>query len=326
MKKLGMGIGMILILCMAAGICVMSASYAKAHNYGKVSFALGGGRVKLYNTREFEAEGIEKIKMDYKSQNIVFHKGEKGKIVINEYLFENRKNAEAAMEVTNATLRINGTGNGAVINILAFSTQSERIEVFLPESYIGAVEARTSSGNIKADNKFAFHEFEAAANSGNITCDSITADIIKADTSSGNINFSSAQGSRIMSASSGNIRINGGEGGTRVATSSGNIEVDNASGELEASASSGNIKLRFTKVLDNISAETTSGSIKMEIPRESAFTFEARAASGSIKTDFDDMLTFNDAKGKRASGAYGNKPAAAIHTEASSGSTSVRFH
>lgn len=290
MKKLGMGIGMILILCMAAGICVMSASYAKAHNYGKVSFALGGGRVKLYNTREFEAEGIQKIKMDYKSQNIVFHKGEKGKIVINEYLFENRKNAEAAMEVTNATLRINGTGNGAVINILAFSTQSERIEVFLPESYIGAVEARTSSGNIKADNKFAFHEFEAAANSGNITCDSITADIIKADTSSGN------------------------------------IEVDNASGELEASASSGNIKLRFTKVLDNISAETTSGSIKMEIPRESAFTFEARAASGSIKTDFDDMLTFNDAKGKRASGAYGNKPAAAIHTEASSGSTSVRFH
>lgn len=325
MKKAEKGIGMLIILCMAAGICMLSASYAKAHNYGRVSFVFGGGRVKLYNTKEFGTEGIEKIKLDYKSQNIVFNKGEEGKIVINEYLSERRKNAEAVMEVTNGTLYINGADKGTVVNILSFGMQNERIEVYLPEAYTGEVEARTSSGNIKAEDTFAFQEFGAAANSGNISCGRITADIIKANTSSGNIKFDIAQGSRIMVAGSGNIRINAGEGDTRVTTGSGSIEVDNAVGELEATASSGNIRAGFMEIDGGVSVQTTSGNIKLEIPEESAFSFAASATSGSINTDFDAALEYND-KRNRASGVYGNGPAAAIRTGASSGNIAVRFH
>lgn len=323
MKKLGALVGLVIILGMAAGICIWSVSYAESYNYGQIDVVFGGGKVELYNIREFDVQDINNIKLKYKSPNIIFLKGQ-DKIVIKEYLRKNRKNAEAAMEVVNGTLQVNGGEKGTVVNIFAFNTQSERIEVYLPDTYINAVEVIVTSGNIKADEAFHFKEFHASANSGNIFCENITADVIEANTTSGNIRFGLAQGERIMSASSGNIHISKGEGSTSIKTASGGIRVENAAGSLRASAASGNISVDLIRIEESIEIGTTSGNISIEIPKESAFSYEGSAASGSIRTDFDEFLTINEKK-NRASGAYGGNSLTEIHTSAASGNTAVRF-
>lgn len=323
MKKLWLGL--IIFLCGAAVICAASASYAAKYSYGPLRFNWGVGTVRLRNEKEFTADKIEKIDVSYRSENVIFLKGEKNKIVIKEYL-QNKREDDSKIEVQGDTLYIHKNEGLTIHNVFIFGflLGEERIEIYLPESYGGSIEAATSSGNIKADSAWNFKEFNVLASSGNISCGEIRAQEITAKASSGNISFDRAQGIRNMSTSSGNIKISGGEGDTYTKASSGNISVEGAAGSFSASASSGNISAEFDFLGENIEAETTSGNIRMAIPSGSSFSYDANATSGAINTDFDQFLSYNK-KGNKAHGTYGENAKTTIITSTSSGNASIKL-
>ncbi len=316
-------IGFIVFLCGAIVICAASAAYARQHNYGSFRFIGGFGMVSLKNTEEFAVDGIENIDISYSSENIVFLKGEADKIVIKEYLYENRED-HTKMETEGNTLYVKKNEGMNVTFTLGFLTGSERIEIYLPEAFSGSVTVTASSGNITSDPAWSFREFYASVKSGNITCEAIEAEKITAETSSGNIFFGMAQGERTVTASSGNIVVSSGAGNTYVSVSSGNIKVEGASGSFKASAHSGNIEAELISLGETVEAETSSGNIRLNIPKDSSFSYEANAGSGSIDTDFDEYLSYNK-RGNAASGTYGANATTSIRTSTSSGNADVKF-
>ena len=312
-------IGFIIFLCGAAMICAASVNYAYEHNYDSFRFIWGFRMVSLKNTKEFPAEEIENINIAYSSQNIIFLKEKADKIVIKEYLRSDSKDT-SRIEMEENTLYVQR--DVGINEVFLFGT--ERIEIYLPESYRGNIKVAVSSGNITADSVWSFNEFDALAKSGNITCDEIEAQKITAAASSGNITFGKAQGIRYLMTSSGNIRVSAGVGDTYAEAISGNIDVEGASGNFKASTHSGNIKAEFNSLGKTVEAETNSGNIHMYIPKDSAFSYEASAGSGLIVTNFKENLSYNEKRNK-ASGTYGENIKTAITTSTTSGNAFVKL-
>lgn len=284
-----MWIAVLIFACAVIVIGAASVGYAKNNNHGFFGFSFGGGSAALQNTREFEAEGIENLEITYSSQNITFYQGEEDKIVIKEYLRESSKRVETKMQREGDTLYIkrDSLQNGF---IFSFGFGCESIEVYLPKSFDGSVSGIVSSGNIETKEEWNWKAFYAIASSGNITCRNIHAEEMN------------------VMASSGNIELGGAEGNAYLQTSSGNISAE------------------FARVCGTISAAASSGNVKLELPKDSTFTFEGSASSGNINTDFDEMLSYNK-KGNQACGTYGDNPEkACVKTSTSSGNSRVNLY
>lgn len=307
--------GFFVFLGAAVVICFGAVDYAGKYQYGGIRGDIGFGNAKLSNMQEFAADEIRNINMEYKSQNVYFYKGSGDKVVIKEYLTDGR---ESEISVRGNTLSVMGTDGG--IRFLHFRT--EKVEVFLPENYHGSIKVAAASGNIHAMDTLELEKFAVAVKSGNISCDAVMAAEIAASADSGNIVFQKAQGKRRIMTASGNISLRAGEGDTEVSSKSGNISVVGAAGDFIASASSGNVKAEFIRTGGEISVETSSGNIRIELPKDSSFRYDGKASSGTIRTDFDDRLAFNDRKNE-AKGNYGNGTDARIRTMASSGSIRI---
>lgn len=71
-----------------------------------------------------------------------------------------------------------------------------------------------------------------------------------------------------------------------------------------------------------VKTAVSSGNIRLEFPEESEFDYEGYASSGTIKTDFNEMLSFNE-KRNEAKGSYGSTPGMRVRTKASSGNTHI---
>lgn len=311
-------IGFVIFVCVAIGICFESVQYTNTRDFRTAAFVWGMGGAKLSEVYEFDVDEIHEINIAYSSENLVFYKSETNQIVIKEYFYGNRKSTQ--LEIIGETLHI----RNEVPTIVFFGWISERVEVYLPESYVGDLKATTKSGNIKIEEIGEIKELKVSASSGNITCKEVKADSIHASASSGNITFGKAQGKRHFTASSGNIKVMAGEGDTYADAKSGNITIEDISGELSAFASSGNIKADFIQI-GNIDVKTSSGNIKLGIPKDSEFSYEASANSGIIRTDFDEFLSYNKKK-NQANGMCGENAEFVIRTKASSGNTRVTIN
>lgn len=313
-------IGMFVFICVAVAMCLVSVYYARVHNYSSLNVAFGG-MVKLQNTQEFAISDINHMNIKYNSENIFFVQGQSDKIIIEEYFGTKRKNNKTQMELIEDTLHIR---SNPAVTFYLFSFESEKIMIYLPKNFAGSIETETSSGNVKAEMKLALNEFKVKTSSGNIKCDEIEASFIQAAASSGNITIEKAQGKREFATSSGEIYIKDGEGDTKATASSGNIKIHNASGGMNASASSGNVTIDFVQIKDTIEAKASSGNVKLEIPKDSEFSYEGTVSSGNITTDFADILFYNK-KGNEAKGTYGDASDIFIKTETKSGNTKIRF-
>ncbi len=313
-------IGMFVFICAALCICVISVYYARVHNHGSFNLSFGG-IIKLQNTKEFPIKDINSIHIKYNSEEIIFMQGQSDKIVIEEYFGTSRKNNKTQMEMIDGALHIR---SNPAITFYLFSFESEKVKIYLPKDYAGSIDAETSSGNIKTEMNLTLDEFRAKTSSGNIKCNEIEASFIQAEASSGNVTIEKAQGKREFATSSGEVRIKDGAGDTKATASSGNIKIHNASGGMRASASSGNVTIDFVQIKGTVEAMAKSGNVTLEIPSDSEFSYEGTVSSGSITTDFDDILFYNK-KGNEAKGTYGNGNDTLIITETKSGNTKIRF-
>lgn len=276
------------------------------------------GQAALKNEQQIDAADIESIEIEYRSPDVYLYIGESGKITIKEYIRNKRENAQIITK--GGTLRCIGGKS----SLSFFTIKTERIEIYLPPEYAGRLQVNISSGNIRTDEDWHMEEFDVTASSGNIYVNSVEADNIKAEASSGNLRFDCVKGRIEMSASSGNIKILSGEVSGSLHVTSGNITASGIVGECRAEASSGNIYLEIDRLLGDAEVSTRSGNMEITLPKDSAFQYQGASNSGDIRTAFDDMLSYNK-KGNQAEGTYGDNAKVWIRTEASSGNTKIIF-
>jgi hypothetical protein len=141
-----------------------------------------------------------------------------------------------------------------------------------------------------------------SAGSGNVTAKDI-GDEARVSTGSGEIRLTNIKGRVYASAGSGNVRAEGVAGGfvgdtgsgdivfeqtapgsVTAKTGSGNVTLRNVKGGLEASTGSGDIDAEGDVKAD-WQAHTGSGNISLRLPKDAAFSIDARSSSGSVTVD-----------------------------------------
>lgn len=185
--------------------------------------------------------------------------------------------------------------------LLQSSSGSIRIEKGLTaETFI----AETSSGSIHADeNLFITKSIKVDSLSGSISIDTVSANDLTAETSSGGIRL-------------GDVKVES----YNIRSSSGSIKVQSISGKGEMKSSSGSIRTFLLNPKDQIRLTSSSGSVHLEVEPSLSFSLKAETSSGGIHTNF--ALEQNDKKNK-ATATVGNNPAVQITINTTSGSIRV---
>ena len=251
---------------------------------------------KLVNTQKVVGKSI-----DYKSDDIIILENETNEVVIKEYLTAKNKSAKANINQNGNELLIESGRRKNMFFQLGFDNH---IEVYLPKNYKKNLSIHSTSGSIKINTYFELKELTTKQSSGSLKMSQLKAEEMNLQSTSGSIKINQIESKDITAESS-----------------SGSLTVENILGSADLKTTSGSIKASFKSVDDYLNAESTSGSVKIDLPKNLSFNFEGSVNSGSIRTDFDKALKINNNK---SSGVVGAGDLKSISLKTTSGSIKVR--
>lgn len=203
----------------------------------------------------------------------------------------------------------------------------------------------TTSGSIQVTSIGG--RLKASTLSGGITAKGIQGDA-RLSTLSEGISIEDVGGRVTATAISGDVTVSRIRNGIQASSVSGSIKVQGAAGPLEAQSTGGNIILGGVSSRDvkaachsgNISFsgeifddgrysfDSFSGSVSLDIPKDSSFSFSGRTLSGHISSEFPfrDDPHQADREGRRTlTGSYGRENAGRISASSFSGSIRLRM-
>ncbi|GAA0379125.1 DUF4097 family beta strand repeat-containing protein [Bacillus horti] len=170
---------------------------------------------------------------------------------------------------------------GTTLQSLYTETGSNRITI--RNADVQKAEVRTSSGSIHVNGLKAQDNIRLHASSGAIRAEQLTGSEIELRTSSGSIHLDSVEGNSIsVESSSGAIKATEVQGDTAFRSSSGSINLEHSGGTLQTSSSSGSVRVTQSDVSET-SVSTTSGSVRLTVPRSFNGYYEARSNSGTMR-------------------------------------------
>ena len=344
-NKKGIMIALAVMLVVAAVIGIQSVRAASDRSNGeKVVFAVGG-TVELRNTIEIPLSEVGALDVTYTSRSIKVYPTSGDTVVIKEYLLDEHKEGLATVTYEEMTGENSGRkkaivkGNqDNVITVFGFNAGTERIEIYLPERGLDSLQIKLGSGSVSSQENFAWDgkNLQVTTGSGSIKWQDTTAKTVQFTSGSGSIKLKGIEAELQVTVSSGSIRLEdiagnmtlaSGSGSVKgsdikgvmnVATGSGSITVQDLTGGGAFATGSGSIKVNIKEATCDIGIGAGSGSVKLVLPKDLSFTLEAKSGSGSIDTDFDEVLSYNK-KGNEATGVVGEKPDYKITIETKSG-------
>ena len=146
----------------------------------------------------------------------------------------------------------------------------------------GPLEALTGSGFVKLSN--IGDDAEIKTGSGDIHLDRI-AGAVSIATGSGDVEASQIAGAFRATTGSGDVMLEqSAAGDVNLKTGSGDLVASGLRGALNASTASGDVVLDGEPT-GNWSVKTASGDVRLRMPAEAAFDFEARTVSGDLSID-----------------------------------------
>ncbi|MDF2872605.1 MAG: hypothetical protein K0R05_4180 [Anaerocolumna sp.] len=267
-----------------------------------------GGNLKLVNTQSIKLEGIETLKIKYRSDDVVVYASDSDELILKEYMsFTPKEEDLTQITKSGKELSLEGKRDGWNGLVLGFN-RSSRMEIYLPAGYENSLYISTASGNIESDLRLKVRDFAASTASGDIEFNEVTGENLNISSASGSVTFKKAEGNRKLTTSSGDIKVYGGSGKTEISSTSGSIYVENSIGDFEAGTSSGDIKVEGTIgrkeihstsgviILENsegyIKAYTSSGDIRI---RNSNGAGDFHSTSGQIDVEFSkDISSITD--------------------------------
>ena len=246
-------ITILLIICVAL-VGFMIAFISGGFDFKKM-------KTKLVFDEKYELGELNKINVDVKSSDIYFYKSEDDKINIKVYAREKEK---AKVNINNNELSVNMKNKSNVC--FGFCFGSKKIEIYVPENYLGEFNVKATSGDIKS-NLNTFNKYEINVTSGDIEID----------------NVSSLTGH----ATSGDVEIGSINSYINFKTTSGDIDIDDVSLEKDSfiKVTSGDISI--DKVNNAyVKTDVKSGDVDIKNnDRHAPFELNIKTTSGDIEVD-----------------------------------------
>jgi len=156
---------------------------------------------------------------------------------------------------------------------------------------------------------------------GNVGISDVKGDV-EFSTSGGNINVEKSSGKIHMETSGGNINVTEVTGIVDVSTSGGNVRVSAAEGKVRAKTSGGDVRVMVKGENKGVYAETTGGSIMIEVPKNIAADIEAGTTGGEVRCDLPVTMSGRFDK-ERISGTI-NGGGSMIHALTSGGNVLIK--
>jgi hypothetical protein len=141
--------------------------------------------------------------------------------------------------------------------------------------------------------------------------------------SNGHIVCEGTQGGIKAHTSNGKIEAVAARGAIQAATSNGGIDIDATEAVVDARSSNGSVRFKGTLASSEQQFTTSNGSIRIALPPDSQFSFDAATSNGKVSCDFDHAGDGNR-RGTQRKGTVGDHPTASIQAKTSNGSIQIR--
>lgn len=273
---------------------------------------------EMANELHFSLGEIYDVTISYDEETITFFETDGDELIVKEYMTEDKTSYYADVDKDRDSIHISEGGKP-----LFKDGFSRYIEVYLPVTYTEALTITTTDGNIDLSNislqlsmlridstvgtvklrEATASNIHLSTTSGTLELGNITADTIKLDTTSGNITCDELAGNITYTSTSGNADI-------KSAIGSGSYKAHN----------SGQLNIVYTEVTGDLSFYNKNDDIKLTLPTELEFEFEATTKNGSVSTTFQECISIN---GKTTRGTVGNNPTVTVKAETNNGNIEV---
>lgn len=231
-------------------------------------------------------DGVDNIQLSFVSGDIIFHENNENKIKVTL-----SGSLRSSSELTVPKLQYSKNGSTIKVTIQKNSffgsySLNSKIDIYLPKDYSKNLSVSSVSADIFLSDK-KFVNLETVTTSGDIKLSNITVDSLNAKTVSGDMSGSNITSNKFIADAV-----------------SGKIDFDNFEGVTKASTISGSIAIKYTNLIGDIDAHSTSGDIRFSLPDNCSFALDSSSTSGDINSRFS---LNNTSSGKRSlSGSYGN--------------------
>lgn len=241
-----------------------------------------GTNVNVNESKVIDLSGITAVNVECASGDIHVVESDSPNVTLKGYVITPKPREQY--------LSVSTEGSALYIKVeydsLMFNVAHLDLTVSLPRENNFGASVNCASGNIDVTG-IKFTNMSVTDTSGNLHITDCTSEKLDSNVTSGNTDITSCSfGSIKHICTSGNTTIRGTAGSMDVRNTSGNINVSDASSGLNLYSSSGEITADMTKIAQ-VTAEVTSGNIRLYVPRDSAFDLIAKVASGNITSDMD---------------------------------------
>lgn len=318
MKKFVIIMASITAVCLILAVTLTAINKGNnplPENDGNWGITIPGSGGDIDQTQEAPIEGVTSVSVKSSSDNIELHYGDEGMVRVHFHgtVRSSRRNVpvpELRMEQSGGRVSF-WLDYPHTMGSFLYYTRNTAVDVYLPQSFTGAMQLDTSSGGIHAEG-FTFSELSCNASSGSVKIENTSADTVTIDTSSGGIHIEGITAQRLragatsgsinggdvvadvnLETSSGEIHLTGVTGNMEANTSSGTIQIENVADADKASAqaSSGSIHMTFVTMGSDYRFDTSSGSVNLAFPSDAAFAIDFDTGSGSFHSDFPVTMT-----------------------------------
>ncbi|GKT03689.1 DUF4097 family beta strand repeat-containing protein [Furfurilactobacillus sp. WILCCON 0119] len=273
----------------------------RAHNnQGKVAIEIGMDTKKplLVNAFSRSLAAVDHITVNYSAAEIVVQSTDRGELTMREYMLVDDESYYANVQENDRTLSINAGARPARDNLRI------RIELDIPAAYHGRLEISSVSGPIKLTNLHHLRSLAISSTNGPITLLDLSMTCLTIDSVTGNIQGEDLTADMYtIDAMSGNVTLMNTKGAYAIHCAAGALKLNDAHGHGKFTVTSGSAKLAFTDVDGNLSAESSAGSVRLQVPRALAYSFNLETSIGSLKTP--EMAHFANNERSYQTGAVG---------------------
>lgn len=242
--------------------------------------------VSLKSDRIISMEGVRTLWVKTPSQDIYFYKGNDN-LEVKEYLTDLIEPAKVEKMGDALRLEIDFTTRPLL------SMKHERMELYIPQNFLGQIYAESASGNIYLEGEWNLENLQMQTASGNIISGMLSAQHFLLKSKSGNITVDTANGDRQFSTVSGNLEVRSGSGDTKADTVSGNLRINQINGEAVLNTVSGDLKANYHQITGENKIHSVSGNIHVTTSTSSQFAMEVSTKSGNVIVNPDEFKSVN---------------------------------
>ncbi|MQS44113.1 DUF4097 domain-containing protein [Lactobacillus salsicarnum] len=275
--------------------------------------------LNLVNKREFSADEIDNIDVDYSQVKLTILPSKTDKIVLREYMSRDNDKYYAQIGVVDDDLTIK---NGAYPKFLPLRV---RVQLLLPKEFIGRLRLLNYSGNIVMSGITGLEGVKATLHSGSFKAENIEVDNLAVKAKSGSVRLNNVKATDLlkMNVHSGSIKFD--------KLFSNEIDLDAHSGSIHGHAfngagkinlHSGSLVMSVHELTDDVNISSKSGLVKLDTSLLDNFKFDLSAKSGTVKVPSFAVLDHDVQSYK--DGSIGSDPLHSIIVKAASGAINMK--